>query len=443
MSQKTYHIITIGCQMNENDSERVASFLEELGYAKSSDPYTAEVVVATTCGVRQSAENRVYGLMPRIKEANPNSKIVITGCLSNREDVRKRLENSVDIWLPITELPSLAGKLGCEKQAGDSLSGYFQIQPKYESAFSAYVPIGNGCNNFCSYCVVPYARGREEYRPAEEIINEVKKLLEKGYKEITLIAQNVNSYISNSPLIKGLPAQAGVRGIVKDEERVINFAQLLRMANDLPGDFWLRFSTSHPKDMSDELIAAIASSEKVCRHIHLPAQAGDNEILKAMNRKYTVEHYVNLVKKIRLALPGVSVTTDVIVGFPGETSEQFDNTAKLFRELKFDMAYISQYSPRPGTAAAKLEDDITKEEKKRREESVNDILRGTALENNQAYLNAEVEILFDRKKGRNYVGRTKTSKVVRVETNENLIGQIRKVKIISVQDFGMIGEVVC
>lgn len=428
MSQKTYHIITIGCQMNENDSERVASFLEELGYAKSSDPYTAEVVVATTCGVRQSAENRVYGLMPRIKEANPNSKIIITGCLSNREDVRKRLENSVDIWLPITDLPSLADKLDCGKQAGDSLSGYFQIQPKYESTFSAYVPIGNGCNNFCSYCVVPYARGREEYRPAEDIINEVVKLLEKGYKEITLIAQNVNSYKS---------VVSGDDGNVRE----INFAQLLKMVNDLPGNFWLRFSTSHPKDMSDELIAAIASSEKVCRHIHLPAQAGDNDVLKSMNRKYTVEHYVDLVEKIRLALPGVSVTTDVIVGFPGETSEQFDNTAKLFRELKFDMAYISQYSPRPGTAAAKLEDNITKEEKKRREESVNDILRETALENNQAYLDAEVEVLFDRKRGSNYVGRTKTSKVIRVKTEENLIGQIRKVKIISVQDFGMIGEV--
>lgn len=429
MDQKTYHIITIGCQMNENDSERVASFLEELGYAKSADPYTAEVVVATTCGVRQSAENRVYGLMPRIKEANPNSKIVITGCLSNREDVRKRLENSVDIWLPITELPSLAGKLGGEKQAGDSLSGYFQIQPKYESAFSAYVPIGNGCNNFCSYCVVPYARGREEYRPAEEIINEVKKLLEKGYKEITLIAQNVNSYKS---VISGDDGKT----------REINFAQLLKMVDDLSGDFWLRFSTSHPKDMSDELIAAIANSKKVCRHIHLPAQAGDDETLKAMNRKYTVEHYADLVNKIRRALPGVSVTTDVIVGFPGETNEQFNNTAKLFRELKFDMAYISQYSPRPGTAAAKLEDNITKEEKKRREESVNDILRETALENNQAYLDAEVEVLFDRKKGSNYVGRTKTSKVVRVKTKENLIGQIKKVKIITVQDFGMTGELV-
>lgn len=409
---QTYHIITIGCQMNKSDSERIAGYLEKLGINYEADKYQADLVVVNTCGVRQSAEDRAYGIIPKIKKVNPKVKIILTGCLSERKDVKKRLGNKVDIWLPIVNLGKLSKKL--------QYDNYLKLQPKYKSKFSAFVPIGNGCNNFCAYCVVPMARGREVYRSAEDIINEVKELVKKGYKEIILIAQNVNSYKS------------------KD----VHFPELLKMVNEIPGDFWIRFATSHPKDMSDELIEIITKSEKVCEHIHLPVQAGDNEVLKKMNRNYTVEHYKGLIKKIRKAMPNALITTDIIVGFPSETKEQFNNTAKLFKEVKFDMAYIAQYSPRPGTTAEKLKDDVDKEEKKRREEELMKILRKTALENNKKYINKVVDILIEREKNKVYFGKTKTSKVVKIESSKDLRGKFIKVKITKAQDFGLEGEAV-
>ncbi|MFH0956029.1 MAG: MiaB/RimO family radical SAM methylthiotransferase [Candidatus Falkowbacteria bacterium] len=338
---KTYHIITIGCQMNKSDSERAASLLEQNGYKKTDNKYRSDLVVVNTCGVRQSAEDRIYGLIPDIKRKSVSRrkkvKIIVTGCLVYRKDVRHRLKEYVDEWIMINEM--VKGK--CRD--------YLKVIPKYESKFSAYVPIGNGCNNFCSYCVVPYARGREVYRPAADILREVKNLVKKNYKEITLIAQNVNSYKSGK----------------------IDFADLLKAVNNLKGDFFIRFMTSHPKDMSDKLIRTIAECKKVCRHIHLPVQAGDDEILRKMNRQYSVKHYVGLIKKIRQALPDASITTDIIVGFPGETKKQFNNTVQLFKEIKFDMAYIARYSPRPGTAAFKLADDVASAEKKKRWQALN------------------------------------------------------------------------
>lgn len=444
--------------MNKNDSERVANYLENLGYKRTADENKADVLVTTTCGVRQSADDRVYGLIPRIKRMNPKGKIILTGCLANREDVQKRLGENVDIWMPITELPDLKNRLHPRKSKMESsLSGYFRIKPKYESKFSAFVPIGNGCDNFCTYCVVPYARGRETYRSVEEVVNEAKNLIKKGYKEITLIAQNVNSYISPAILepkaieSRDPIAPAGRSGMT------INFAQLLKMVNDIPGDFWLRFSTSHPKDMSDELIETMTKCEKLCHHIHLPAQAGDNKVLNAMNRKYTKEHYMELIKKIRKALnkksqtrlpdgrvfnPPVSITTDIIVGFPGETKNQFNETAKLFREVNFDMAYIAQYSPRPGTVSYKMDDNVSRAEKKRREEELNKILRKTALKNNKAYLNKIVEVLIDGKKKDFYLGKTKTAKTVVIKSKNKIrTGDIKRVKIYKVGDFGMEGEI--
>jgi len=434
---KTYHIITIGCQMNVSDSERVANYLENLGYSWTDDKNNSSVVITTTCGVRQSAENRVYSLIPDIKKINPACKVVLTGCLSDRPDVQRRLKDDVDIWMPITQLETLAEKLGEEMPKfpdSGSLGGYLKIQPKYQSTFSAFVPIGNGCNNFCTYCVVPYARGRETYRDAMEIVDEAKALVEKGYKEITLIAQNVNSYKSHN-----------AQRITHNE---INFPKLLRMVNDIPGDFWLRFTTSNPKDMGDELIDAIAESEKACKYIHLPVQSGDNEILAKMNRHYTREHYLDLITKIRNKLnvdngvwePKVLITTDVIVGFPGETREQFENTLSLFEEAKFDMAYIGQYSPRYGTPAAKMKDDVSLEEKAQREKDLTVVLRKTSLDNNRDYMGHVVDVLFDHKKGGYYFGRTRTSRKVRMKSEDDLIGQIKKIKITGFGDFGLEGE---
>ncbi len=429
--EKTYHIITIGCQMNKSDSERIANYLESLGYSWTDERERADVVVTTTCGVRQSAEDRIYGLVPRIKRSNPKGRIILTGCLSRREDVRRRLEEYVDIWMPITELPDLAAKLG--KKGTGSLSGYLKINPKYGSNFSAFVPIGNGCDNFCTYCVVPYARGRETYRPAEDVIREAEGLIKKGYKEIILIAQNVNSY---------------------KDEKGMDFPDLLRAVNDIEGDFWLRFATSHPKDMSNKLIGTIAGCAKLCQHVHLPAQAGDDEVLRRMNRKYTKDHYLKLIEKIRAEfdpklknrksfVEPISITTDIIVGFPGETKEQFQETARLFRAARFDMAYIAQYSPRPGTASAKMEDDVCRKEKKRREEELMKILRKTALVNNKIYQGKIVEVLFDKKNQKGIFGKTRANKTVRCDRDAKAkIGEIARVKILKIQDFGLEGKII-
>ncbi|MCK5357620.1 MAG: MiaB/RimO family radical SAM methylthiotransferase, partial [Elusimicrobiales bacterium] len=312
--------------MNKSDSERIAGHFEEQGMRPEADKYKADVVVLTTCGVRQSAEDRVYGFVPRIKKENPGCFLILTGCLSMRSDVKKRLGDLVDLWMPIGEISNIKYQINSKFKISNSKQdncSYLELKAKYSSAFSAFVPIGNGCNNYCSYCVVPYARGREKYRQAEDIINEVKDLANKGYKEITLIAQNVNSYKVKSKKLK-----------------VVDFPKLLRLINDIPGEFWVRFATSHPKDMSDELIETIAECERVCEHVHLPAQAGDNKVLKAMNRKYTREEYLILIKKIRQCcndkmpfgyksnpklkifnsnnwVAPVSITTDIIVGFPG------------------------------------------------------------------------------------------------------------------------------
>lgn len=415
---KNYHIITIGCQMNKADSERLASYLESLGYIFEADLTKADVVVLVTCGVRQSAENRIYTLAPQIKADNPKVKLILTGCLSAREDVKKRLKDSVDIWLNIVDLPLLASKLGHSETNGSN-EGYLSLNAKHESVFSAYVPVGNGCNNFCAYCVVPYARGRETYRPHEGIIAEVKKLIAKGYKEIILIAQNVNSYISDT----------------------VDFADLITMIDNLEGDFWIRFATSHPKDLSDKLITAIAESKKVCPHWHIALQSGDNEILAKMNRKYTAEHYLEIVKKIRQATPSASITTDVIVGFPSETEEQFQHTNELIKQIGFDQVFISQYSVRPGTASAKMIDDVSVEDKKQREQILDKTLKDSLTIKNKDLIGQEITILVDRQDEKYAYGRSADFKLVRFATQDNYLGQFITLIITGKEFFSFTGEI--
>lgn len=406
--------------MNFSDSERMASFLDDLGYAETAKRAEASLVIINTCGIKQTSESRIYGLVPQIKKENALAKVVVTGCVSGRKDVQRRLKQ-VDLWLPIKDMTKLAEFLESGKTGlPDS---YLKIEPKYISKISAQVPIGTGCDNFCSYCVVPYARGRETYRAAREIIAEVETLVSRGYKEINLVAQNVNSY--------------------KDGE--FGFARLLKMVNDIPGDFWIRFMSSHPKDMSEELIEAVARCPKVCRHIHLPVQAGNNEILERMNRKYTVEHYKKLLDQIRSHLPEASITTDIIVGFPGETEEQFDDTAELVKLAKFDNVYLGKYSPRPNTASAKLKDDVSQVEKKRREDVIMKIVRTTASESHQKYLGKTVLVLAEEKNKGHYYGHTNDNTFVKITTanmNDDLAGRFIKVKITEARDFGMDGEVI-
>ncbi len=438
---KTYYITTIGCQMNKSDSERIAACLDDIGYKKAEKQSQVDLVVLTTCGIRQSAEDRVYGLAYKIKKENKNVKILLTGCLSERKDVIKRLKDKVDIWLPINQISNLKKILTDFDFRNIKINPceYLKIKPKYTSAFSAFVPIGNGCDNFCAYCVVPYARGREVYRGAEAILNEVKNLVGQGYKEIILIAQNVNSYKCNVNTAN----DTRMPRIFKNTNNVIEFHNLLRAINNIQGDFWVRFVSSHPKDMSDDLILAIAECEKVCKHIHLPAQSGDNEILKSMNRKYKIEHYLDLIKKIKNNIKSelpAAITTDIIVGFPGETKKQFNNTIKLFKKVKYDMAYIARYSPRYGTTAEKMKDDVKPNEKKRREEELMKILKKTALENNQRYLGKTVKVLVEglNKKGFLF-GKTETSKIVKFLGDKDFVGKFACVKITKTKDFGLSG----
>jgi tRNA-2-methylthio-N6-dimethylallyladenosine synthase len=325
-----YFIKTFGCQMNESDSERIASFLEKQGHRKSEKMEDADLIVVNACSVRQTAIDRIFGLNKKFK--NLKAKKILTGCLI-KSDIPK-------FKVFFDEVKDINQFLGKE---------YLSIEPKCQIQSPAHLPIMTGCDNFCSYCVVPYARGREISRPMNEIVKEFKNFLKKGYKEIILLGQNVNSY-------------------------KYGFAKLLRRINSLPGEFKIKFMTNHPKDMSSELIDAIAECEKVEKEIHLPVQSGDNTILKKMNRKYTVQEYEKLVAKIRKKIPDVKITTDVIVGFPGETKKQFQNTVKLFQKIKFNLAYINKYSRREGTAAAKFEDNISWQEKKTRWEALDKLV---------------------------------------------------------------------
>lgn len=430
----TYHILTIGCAMNIADSSRLATLLKKQGFIEKKDIMKAKVVIINTCGVRQSAEDRAYGIVNQVRKYNNKAQIVITGCLSRRQDVQKRLLDKVDIFMPINEmikLPQLLeGRKLKKKLSPDEvrlLQGekYLTILPSYANSFSAYVPIGNGCNNFCSYCVVPYARGREVYRPAKDVIREVKRAVKDGCKEIILIAQNVNSYQDNR----------------------YSFADLLQEIITIPGKFWIRFTSSHPKDMSAKLIKTLSLSDKICSHLHLAVQSGDNDILKAMNRNYTVQHYINLIKRVRKSKSGIAITTDVIVGFPGETRTQFNNTVKLFKEVFFDLAYISKYSPRPQTRSYEMDDNVSWGEKKRREKVLDKVLRASALKANQAYLGKTVEVLIEGiNRHKQYTGKTSSYKLVHIKSDKkakkSMIGEFVEVKIDKARDFGLEGFIV-
>ena len=337
---KKCFIKTFGCQMNEADSQRIASFLEEKGFKEAPTIEGADLIVVNACSVRQTAIDRILGMKPKIlklKSQNPNLKTVLTGCV-----VKTDIAKFKTFFDEVKEIKDFLG------------NNYLSLKSKCEKQSPAYLPIMTGCDNFCSYCVVPYTRGRETSRPMEKIVKEFKSLLKQDYQEIILLGQNVNSY------------QYG-------------FAKLLKTLNDIPGDFKIRFLTNHPKDFPDELINTIAKSKKVIKEIHLPIQSGDDEILKKMNRRYTVLQYKNLVKKLRKKIPGVGITTDVIVGFPGETEKQFQNTVKLFKEIKYNLAYVNKYSRREGTTAAKFKDDISWNEKKRRWEILDKIANKKTL----------------------------------------------------------------
>ncbi|MFH1325944.1 MAG: MiaB/RimO family radical SAM methylthiotransferase, partial [Candidatus Falkowbacteria bacterium] len=342
----------------------------------------------------------------------------------------------------------------------------FACSPSYQSSFLAYVPVMNGCNNYCSYCVVPYTRGREKSRPTDKILKEVNKLIVQGYKHIILLGQNVNSYCLSSfaphlfnPIasstLKAVQSYSGQAPIYKKNRNSSDFAELLKQIDQIPGNYWLSFITSHPKDLSDDLIKCFKNCQHLIPYLHLPIQSGSNKILKDMNRKYTTEKYLKLIEKIRKTVPDINLSTDIIVGFPNETKKDFNDTIKVMKKAKFDMAYIAQYSPRPGTAASKLKDNVSKTEKKTREKILTEILKKTALENNKKMMGKIVDVLIENRRNealprsREYFGRTRNFKNIKFTVNNkqltvnNLIGKFVKVKITKINPWNLEGKLIC
>lgn len=445
-----YQIITFGCQMNKSDSQRIASVLEKQGHSKTSKTKKADLVVVNMCSVRQSAVDRVYGLVPKLKKLKkekPELKTVLTGCVLPKD--LKKFKKSFDFTWSIKTLPLWPDFLKkntsfCYPLPRDSKFyqkfnlDYLHINPSRPHRYSVFIPIMSGCNNFCSFCAVPYTRGPEIYRPAKEILEETKEAISRGAKEIWLLGQNVNSYLNpkNQKTKKGEPK---------------NFSELLEMVDNLSGNFWIRFTSSHPKDFSDELIKTIKECKKVTEYLNLPVQSGDDQILKKMNRPYTAKYYKKLIKKIKKEIPHIFLSTDVIVGFPGETKKQFENTKRLFEQVKYDMAYISKYSPRSNTLAArKYEDTVSEQEKNRREKVLTNILKKTAHRNNQKYVGKTVKTLINhikKKEGKSFaIGKTRTYRTIKTKvppnTSNNLVGEFVEAKVTKAVPWGLKGIIV-
>jgi tRNA-2-methylthio-N6-dimethylallyladenosine synthase len=399
---KKYYLWTIGCQMNRAESERLASRLEAAGYQAAANEDEADTVILNTCVVRQSAENRVVNRLHKLKRrksANPGVKIAVTGCFVEADTGRLRRDYPhVDYFFPPGANPPWLEPL--PRQAGAPVAGP-----------SVYLPIIQGCNNFCAYCIVPYRRGREKSRPPAEIIFEARDLVDRGAKEVVLLGQNVDSYGHDLP--------------EKPE-----LADLLKELDKIDGLSRLRFLTNHPKDISPALIEAMASRDKVCEQLSLPVQAGSDEILRKMKRGYTAAEYLDIVARLRRSVPGIALSTDVIVGFPSETASQFRETADLLKTVRFATVHVAAYSPRAGTSAAReLADDVPPEEKKSRLAFIESLQETIAEQLNAGLRNETVEVLVQGKKEGKWWGRTRTDKLVFFRDARELTGSLVKVKI--------------
>ncbi|MFC2013279.1 tRNA (N6-isopentenyl adenosine(37)-C2)-methylthiotransferase MiaB [Chloroflexota bacterium] len=412
---RQYYIWTIGCQMSKAESERLGGYLEQLGYQVTAIAEMADLVVLNSCVVRQSAENRVVNKLKdlkSLKRLHPDLTLALTGCMVNSKvDHLNKSFPHVDYFFKAGDYPQWLDK----PESGQAL-------PQHPSP-SAFVPIIQGCDNFCSYCIVPYRRGRERSRPLDEIVCEVKYLIRRGVKEVILLGQNVDSYGHDLP---GKP----------------DLADLLHELNALDGLARIRFLTNHPKDMSSKLIEAIAKLDKVCEQISLPVQSGDDDILKAMGRGYTAEHYRQLISEVRTKIPVVALSTDVIVGFPSESDQQFQQTVSLLSELRFDTVHVAAYSPRPGTTAAKeYEDNIPLAEKKARLNKVEQLQKRIAGEINANLLGEMFEVLVERKQKGKWQGRTRTGKLVFFNTNNDRLGQLVKINVEKTSPWALQGNI--
>ncbi len=410
-----YYIWTIGCQMNKAESERLGSYLEQLGYQPTPTAEEADLVVLNSCVVRQSAENRVINklnALKSLKRLRPDLTLAVTGCLvDSGVDQLKNNFPQVDYFFEPGDCPQWLEK-----------AELAQVLPQHPSP-STFVPIIQGCNNFCTYCIVPYRRGRESSRPVKEITDEVKELVHRGVKEVTLLGQNVDSYGHD------LPNQP-------------DLADLLTELNTIAGLARIRFLTNHPKDMSSKLIETIAYLDRVCELICLPAQSGDNDILKAMRRGYTVEQYRQLITQIRSKIPGVALSTDVIVGFPSESNQQFQQTVNLLSELRFDTVHVAVYSPRPETIASRqFEDNIPLAEKRERLHIIEQLQESIAAEINAHLLGKTVEVLVEGRKKGKWQGRTRSGKLVFFNNDNDFLRQLAKIRIEKTSPWSLQGKI--
>jgi tRNA-2-methylthio-N6-dimethylallyladenosine synthase len=438
IKQLKYFIETWGCQMNEEDSEKLSGMLKLKKYKRVSAKEEADIIVFNTCCVRENAEQKVYGNigeLKHLKKKNPDLVIAITGCMMQQPKMPEKIMKMfpfVDIIIGTHnsyKFPEYLNRaLGGERPIIDIWNKEGDIVEELPidrlSSYKAFVTIMYGCNNFCTYCIVPYVRGRERSRKPEDIENEIKTLISKGYKEITLLGQNVNSYG------KGL-------------EPEINFAKLLRRINDIEGIERVRFMTSHPKDLSQEVIDAIAECDKLCEHIHLPFQSGSSKILKKMNRHYDRDQYLDLVTRIKKAIPNATLTTDIIIGFPGETEEDFRETLSLVKEVEYDSAFTFLYSMRSGTPAAEYEEQIPDDIKHERFNRLVEVINDIARKKNKEYDGKVVEVLVEglsKNDPNKLTGRTRTSKLVNFSGDKNNIGKLVNVKIIEAKSFSLLGE---
>ena len=455
---KKVYIEILGCQMNKSDAERMYGMLEHLGYTQTENPKDADMLIINTCSIRQLSEDKAYsaiGVWGKWKKNKPDLKIVFAGCVAQQAGEKLfRRAPYVDLVIGtqrLYELPNLVKRIEAGERVVSTEEKPYEesdIQINRVKSVNAWVPIMEGCNNFCSYCIVPYTRGRERSRKPELILNEVKKALKEGFKEITLLGQNVDSY--GKWLTE--KTEKNPWGYTKDEEgKVINLAWLLRKVNALEGKFRIRFVTSYPTDITEELIDTVIELDKVCEYFHIPMQSGDDYVLKKMNRRYDYATYKKICENIRSRIPDVTITSDFIAGFPGETEEQFQNTLKAMTELELDYSNTAAYSPREKTVAAKWVDlYIPEDVKTERLARLNEHNRECCLKSNQKYVGREMEVLVEKfegigvnGRGANIIsGRTRNNKIVHIPYDKDITGEFATVKITSARTWYLRGEMI-
>ena len=442
-----YHILTMGCQLNENDSEKLCGMLEEMGYIRTDDFQDADLNLFNTCCVRENAEDKLFGKLGELKRVKEENRTIIAigGCMMQEKHITDKIKESypfVDILFgthTLYRFPEDLYKALMEKKKQEDILDidgeiYEGLPIKRDSNIKASVTIMNGCNNFCTYCIVPYVRGRERSREPKEIIKEVEELAKQGYKEITLLGQNVNSYLRVEKE-KGKPFE--------EYDGVNSFATLLKAINKIDGIERIRFVSPHPKDFTDDVIEAIANCDKVCKLVHLPLQSGNTNVLKAMNRKYTKEQYLNLVEKMKAKIPNLTLSTDIIVGFPGETEEEFEDTLDVVKKVRFEQVYMFIYSRRVGTPGDKMENQIPEEIKHKRFDRLKALVESQIEENNQKYVGTIQKVLVEGTSKNNenmLTGRTDSNKVVIFEGDKSLINQMIELKIVSEHMWYLKGE---